>query len=158
MKQKEGLNKKATTQICERLAHFMADSFVVYMKTLNFHWNMIGENFYMYHKLLEDQYNEAIIGIDAVAERIRQLGLQAPANMAEILSLSCIKESKAKLSQLQMVKELANDNSLLVEHCREIINYSDEEDDQGTSDLLIDRMRAHDKNAWMLRSHFEKKK
>lgn len=158
MKEKMGLDKKTCDEICGRLSHFMADSFVVYMKTLNFHWNMVGDRFFMFHKLLEEQYEEVSEGIDQLAERIRMLGQPSPGTLSEILNLSCIKEANKKLSQEKMIEELAKDNTTLVEHCRQIIDFTDEKEDQGSSDLLVDRMRAHDKNAWILRSHIERRK
>jgi len=149
---------KSEGGVIERLSHFMADTAIVYVKTLNFHWNMVGTEFFMYHRLLEEQYKEMSEGLDELAERIRMLGGQAPGSMKEFLGLACIPESPSNLSQERMVQQLVKDNESLVEHAHALIEYSDEQNDQGTSDLVIERLRAHDKNAWLLRSHLEKRR
>ena len=136
------------------LGHILGDTFVLYVKTLNYHWNMVGDNFFSFHKLLEEQYNDLAEASDLIAERMRMLKMKAPGTMAEFLKLSCLKEGKSSLSQHAMVKELARDHELMVEQLHALIEFSDETGDQGTSDLLIDRMRVHDKQAWLLRSHF----
>ncbi len=147
---------KENTHLISLLSHFTADTAVLYIKTLNFHWNMVGSEFYMYHKLLEEQYKALASGLDDLAERIRQLGGIAPGSMSEFLELACLPETKKPLSQDQMIKELTNSHESMATHCHEIIEFSDSIKDQGTSDLLIDRLREHDKNAWLLRSHFHR--
>ncbi len=138
------------------LSHILADTSVLYFKTLNFHWNMVGPEFFMYHRMLEEQYKELAEALDELAERIRMLGFSAPGSMEALLQLACLNESPENLSQDEMVKELVKSHESMVEHCGALIKISDALDDQGTSDLLIERLRAHDKNAWLLRSHLEK--
>lgn len=145
-----------SAKIAKKLSHFCADTFVVYVKTLNFHWNMRGVEFFQFHKLLEDQYKDLAEGIDAIAERIRMLGHFAPASMQEFLELAHLKESHAKLSQEEMIQELAKDHELLVIQLQKLIAFVDENLDQGSSDLLADRIRFHSKSGWLLRSHLEK--
>ena len=147
------MNKR---EIAQGLAHFLADTWVVYVKTLRFHWNMRGAEFFMYHKLLEEQYKEMADAIDEIAERIRMLGHAAPGSMEEFLGLACLKESKGALSQEGMVKALVQDHQSLVEHCQELIAFTDAEKDYGSSDLLIERLRTHDKAHWLLASHLKK--
>ncbi|MCC5832709.1 MAG: DNA starvation/stationary phase protection protein [Chlamydiales bacterium] len=147
------LKPEIIDKIAEKLAHFLSDSFVLYVKTLNYHWNMVGKEFYMYHKLLQEQYEELQEAIDELAERIRMLGRVAPGSMKEFLELSCLKESLDVKTAEQMVQELAGAHEEMVEHCHEIIKFTDEAQDQGTSDLLVERIRSHAKQAWLLRSH-----
>lgn len=153
---KKTIDEKTIDQITSKLAHFLSDTFILYVKTLNFHWNMVGPEFFMYHKLLEKQYEELAEANDELAERIRMLGRVAPGSLQEFLKLSCLKESPTDLSQEQMIHELVETHEAMVEHCHEIIQFTDEKKDQGTSDLLIERIRSHAKQAWLLRSHFVK--
>lgn len=147
------LTPEAIDEITDKLAHFLSDTFVLYVKTLNFHWNMEGREFYMYHRLLEDQYKELQEATDELAERIRMLGRFTPGSLKNFLELSCLKESKAEKQAEHMIQELVKDHEELVEHCHQIIQVTDKLLDQGTSDLLIERLRSHDKQAWLLRSH-----
>ncbi len=147
------LTNETIDQIAEKLSHFLSDTFVLYVKTLNFHWNMVGQEFYMYHRLLEKQYDELLEAADELAERIRMLGRTAPGSMKQFLNLCCLQESDAEKTAEQMVHELVEDHEAMVEHCHEIIKFTDKSQDQGTSDLLIERIRSHAKQAWLLRSH-----
>lgn len=157
-KAKKTLDEKTIDQLTGKLAHFLADTFVLYVKTLNYHWNMVGPAFFMYHRLLEEQYKELAEASDTLAERIRQLGRICPATLGEYLKLTSLKEGKATTSQDGMIRELAEDHEKLEEALHQIIDFADNVLDQGTSDLFIDRIRAHSKAAWLLRSHFARKK
>src|ERR1700722_19813428 len=153
------MSKKSTVNpVVTQLSHFLADSFVLYVKTLNYHWNMVGTEFFMYHRLLEEQYGELAEASDSLAERIRQLGRPCPATMGEFLKLSSLKEGKSSNKQDVMVRELADDNALMEEILHKIIDFTDNALDQGTSDLLNERIRAHAKAGWLLRSHLTQKK
>lgn len=147
------LDEKTREEIASQLSHFLADSFVLYVKTLNFHWNMVGAEFYMFHKLLQEQYEEMAEACDDLAERIRMLGSPAPGSMTEFLKLACLKESSQKLNQEKMIIDLAEGHEALVEHCHKIVAYLDSVYDQGSSDLMVERIRFHAKQAWLLRSH-----
>lgn len=149
------IDKKMLNEIIERLSCFTADTALIYFKTLNFHWNMVGPEFYMYHKLLEEQYEELAEGLDSLAERLRMLGAHAPASFAEYLALTSLKEPKGRLTQDKMVRELASDHLALVGIAHSLIDLCDEALDQGSSDLLIERLRFHDKAAWILDSHLK---
>lgn len=151
------LDNKTVDQITTKLAHFLSDTFVLYVKTLNFHWNMVGPEFFMYHHLLQKQYEELAEANDELAERIRMLGRSAPGSMQDFLQLSCLKESPANLHQNDMIQELVETHDTLIEHCHSLIKFTEEVLDQGTADLLIERIRSHSKQAWLLRSHLEKK-
>lgn len=150
---KKALSSETIDQIIEKLSHFLSDTAVLYVKTLNFHWNMEGREFFMYHRLLQEQYEELQEAIDDLAERIRMLGRPSPGSMKKFLELSCIKESDKELSAEKMVQMLVDDHEALIEHCHSLIQFTDEKKDQGTSDLLIERIRSHSKQAWLLRSH-----
>lgn len=147
------LSPETIDQITQKLAHFLADTFVLYVKTLNFHWNMVGKEFYMYHRLLQEQYEEMQEGADELAERIRMLGREAPGTMKQFLELSCLKEPTVIPPLEQMILELVENHEEMVAHCHEIIQFMDKALDQGTSDLLVERIRFHSKQAWLLRSH-----
>lgn len=149
----KALSEKTIDEISGKLAHFLSDTFIIYVKTLNFHWNMIGAEFYMYHRLLEEQYKELQEAIDEMAERIRMLGRKAPGSMNHFLKLACLKEAKEELTQEEMILQLIEDHENAIEHCHQIIQFTDKALDQGTSDLLIERIRSHAKQAWLLRSH-----
>ncbi|MCH9610041.1 MAG: Metalloregulation DNA-binding stress protein [Chlamydiales bacterium] len=142
-------------EVAKKLSHFLADSYVLYIKTLNFHWNMTGPQFFMYHKLLESQYSDLADANDDVAERIRQLGYKAPGSMKEFLTLACMKESPNDLSDKEMIQELVEGHELMVKHAGELVAYCDSNGDPGTSDMIVGRMRDHDKQAWLLCSHFK---
>ena len=142
-------------EISKKLSHFLADSYVLYVKTLNFHWNMTGEQFFMYHKLLEGQYESLAGANDEVAERIRQLGYKSPGSMQDFLKLACMKESPTDLSMKEMIQELAESHKLMVKHAGELVSFCNSHDDPGTSDMIVGRMRDHDKQAWLLISHLK---
>lgn len=148
--------KQPSDTVAKRLSHYLADTALLYMKTLNYHWNMVGPEFFMYHKLLEGQYEELSEALDEIAERIRMLGPKAPATMKEYLELASLKEGKSTHTQDQMVHELIKDHESMVWSATQLISFSDEQEDAGTSDLIVKWLRFHDKNAWLLRSHAKK--
>lgn len=153
---KKTLDENKINRMTAMLKVLLSSTFVLYVKTLNFHWNMRGAQFFLYHRLLEEQYKELSEGIDDMAERMRQLGRYSPGSMQEFLENSYIKEEGPTLSQEEMVRSLVRDNEALEESIHSINHYADTILDQGTSDLLNERIRAHSKNAWLLRSHLEK--
>jgi len=140
-------------EIPKKLCHYLADGYVLYFKTLNFHWNMVGPQFYMYHKLLEDQYESLAKANDEIAERIRQLGSKSPGSMQEFLKLACMKESPNDLPMKEMIEALAQGHELMVKHGSDLVAFCDAHKDPGTSDMIVGRMRDHDKQVWLLRSH-----
>lgn len=140
-------------QVCQKLSHLLGDTQVLYVKTLNFHWNMHSPQFFMYHKLLQTHYEDLQEVGDELAERIRMLQRSAPGSMAEFLKLACLKESANNLSGQQMIEELVANREHMVKHYLEVIQYTDSIGDQGSSDMLVSQLRDHDKQAWLLRSH-----
>jgi starvation-inducible DNA-binding protein len=139
--------------VAEALGKILSDSFVLYVKTLNFHWNMKSPQFYMFHKLLQEQIEALQELNDDLAEQVRIMGFYPPSSMADFLKLTCLKEAGSAMSGDKMIKELLADHHHLSEHCSSVIKLCQEHGDEGTADLLIDRLRFHDKQAWLLESH-----
>lgn len=139
-------------KIADELAHLLADTYALYIKTQNFHWNVTGPNFPALHKLFDDQYNELAEAVDVIAERIRALGSLAPGSFSEFQKLTSIKDENGNLSADKMIQKLLKDHETLAQHANMIFVKAEKAQDQATMDLLIDRMRAHEKTAWMLRS------
>lgn len=143
-------------KVADELTHLLADTYSVYLKTQNFHWNVKGPLFPQLHKLFEEQYNELADAVDVIAERIRALNAYAPATFSEFQKLSSIKEDKGTISAHDMIKNLLADHETISEHLLIIFAKAEQADDQGTIDMLTERLRAHEKTAWMLRSSLEK--
>ncbi len=140
------------TKIADELTHFLADSYLLYLKTQNFHWNVTGPNFYSLHKLFEEQYQELALAVDEIAERIRSLGCFTRASFSEFSTLSSLKEEKHEVDAQNMLKKLMLDHETLSKHASHLIPKFQKSGDEGTADLLIQRMKSHDKAAWMLKS------
>lgn len=141
--------------VAEKLCHVLANTYVLYLKTQNFHWNVRGPNFRELHKLFEEQYLELAEAIDLVAERIRALDSFTPASFSEFVELSQIKEETKHLKAESMLKQLIADHEKLNSYLHEIFDSVQDTGDEGSADLLIERMRAHEKTIWMLKSFFE---
>ena len=139
-------------KIADELMHFLADTYVLYLKTQNFHWNVTGPNFFSLHKMFEEQYQELASAIDEIAERIRALGCYTPASFSQYSQLSSLKEERNELTAEMMVQKLLKDHETLAQHALQMIPKAQKFHDEGTADLLIQRSKVHDKTAWMLRS------
>jgi len=144
--------KEKKGELADDLAHLLADTYVLALKTQNYHWNVTGPFFPSFHKLFEEQYSLLIEASDAIAERIRTLGFIAPGGCAVFSKLSKLKEETGAPSAEEMVKNLASDHCRLIEIVYEIIEASQEEGDEGTTDFLVERLREHEKTLWMLES------
>jgi starvation-inducible DNA-binding protein len=140
-------------QIAQNLSLILADTYILYTKTQNFHWNVTDPRFYSLHLLLEKQYEELAQALDDIAERIRMLGERAPGSLKQFIDMSSLKESTADIGADEMLEILLNDHETLSRFIRERISLAGKLGDEGTADLLIQRLRAHEKSAWMLRSH-----
>ena len=132
-----GINEKSREEIAKGLSNLLADTYTLYLKTHNYHWNVTGPMFQTLHLMFEGQYTELALAVDLIAERIRTLGVKAPGTYAEFSKLSSIKETTGDLS------------------ARSIFPIVDESHDEPTKDLLTQRMQSHEKTAWMLRSMLE---
>jgi starvation-inducible DNA-binding protein len=138
--------------VVEELERLLADSYTLYLKTHNFHWNVEGPMFQTLHQMFMEQYTETWNAIDLVAERIRSLGHYAPGTYAEYNKLARIKETPGVPKAEQMVRLLIEGQEAIVKTAREVLPIAEKADDQPTLDLLTQRMQVHEKNAWMLRS------
>jgi starvation-inducible DNA-binding protein len=147
-----GMEKKGRTKVAEGLSRFLSDSYLLYLKTQNFHWNVEGKEFASLHLLFEDQYKDLSTAVDTIAERIRALGMPAPGSFKEFSALSSIKEATDLPASDEMIRLLMQDNETASNIARELEEEADKYDDEVTKDMLITRMQKHDKNAWMLRS------
>lgn len=147
-----GLTDKQRLTIVKSLSKLLADTYTLYLKTQNYHWNVTGPQFSALHLMFEGQYNELALAIDTIAERIRALGEKAPAGYKEFSTLTVIKDGNGDLSAEKMVVDLVQDNETVVRRAREAFPSVDEVNDEVTADLLTTRMEYHEKTAWMLRS------
>ncbi len=130
----------------------LADTYALYLKTQNYHWNVVGMNFSALHTLFEGQYTELIEPIDSIAERIRTLGTRAPGSFAEFSALKSIDEADPTADAPAMLKALLNDQQALLDSLQQALQQAQHINDEATIDLLIGRMAAHEKNQWMLAS------
>jgi starvation-inducible DNA-binding protein len=151
-----GISAKDREAIANGLSRLLADTYVLYLKTHNFHWNVEGPMFQTLHQMFMAQYTETWNAIDLVAERIRSLGHYAPGTYREYLALARIKETPGVPRAEQMVKLLIEGQEAVVRTAREVLPLAERADDQPTLDLLTQRMQIHEKNAWMLRSLLKK--
>jgi len=147
-----GISPKDRAAIAKGLSRLLADTYVVYLKTHNFHWNVEGPMFQTLHLMFMEQYTEAWNAIDLVAERIRSLGHYAPGTYREYLELARVKETPGQPKAPQMIKLLIEGQEAIVKTAREVLPVAEKADDQPTLDLLTQRMQVHEKTAWMLRS------
>jgi starvation-inducible DNA-binding protein len=150
-----GIDAKARAAIAQGLSRVLADTFTLYLKTHNFHWNVTGPMFNTLHLMFETQYTELWNATDLVAERIRSLGHYAPATFAEFSKLTSIRETSGQPNAEDMVRLLVEGNEAVVRSARSLFPAVDEAGDEPTADLLTQRMQIHEKNAWMLRSLLE---
>jgi starvation-inducible DNA-binding protein len=151
-----GIDEKQREKIASGLARLLADSYTLYLKTHNFHWNVKGPMFNTLHLMFETQYTELALAVDLVAERIRALDVQAPGSYREFGKLTAIKESTGSPSATEMTKQLVEGQETVARTARSVFPDAEAANDQPTADLLTQRMQVHEKNAWMLRSLLEK--
>ncbi|RCS58262.1 Dps family protein [Parvibium lacunae] len=147
-----GISAADREQIADGLAHLLADTYTLYLKTHNFHWNVTGPMFNTLHLMFEQQYTELALAVDAIAERIRALGFPAPGSYAAFAQLTQIPEAQGVPSAEEMIRQLVAGQEAVVRTARAIFPAVDQASDEPTADLLTQRMQIHEKNAWMLRS------
>ena len=150
-----GISEKNRDQVADGLAGVLADTYTLYLKTHNFHWNVTGPMFGSLHLLFETQYQELALAVDTIAERIRALGDFVPATFKQFQEMSDIKETTEIPKATDMIAQLLDGHEIVTRNAREVIEKADKLDDQATADLLTARLEAHEKAAWMLRSHLE---
>ena len=137
--------------VAEALKTVLADTYALYLKTQNYHWNVEGPQFKSLHGLFEEQYTDLAAAIDEIAERIRALGEKAPGTMKAYGALTSIKEGDENLDAKKMVKELEADQGVIAASLKKALAVAQKADDEVTADLMIGRLTVHEKAAWMLR-------
>ena len=142
-------------EVVEALSKLLADSYTLYLKTHNYHWNVTGPMFTTLHTLFETEYTEMALAVDEIAERIRALGAVAPGSFSQFSSLAKIKEAAGVPKATDMIKELVEDQAHVVSAAKKVVKAAEAAGDDATADLGIRRTQVHEKNSWMLASHLE---
>lgn len=147
-----GIPKQQREDIAKGLSHVLADSYTLYLKTHNFHWNVTGPMFQTLHLMFETHYQELAVAVDQIAERIRSLGLPAPGTYGQFQELTSIEEDDGVPAAHDMIKRLVQGHETVARTSREAFAVAEKANDQSTCDLLTQRMQLHEKTSWMLRS------
>ena len=147
-----GISNEDRERIAEGLSKLLADSYTLYLKTHNFHWNVEGPLFNTLHLMFEGHYTELATAVDEIAERIRALGVKAPGSYSAYAALASVSEAEGNESAEEMIRQLVIGQETVVRTAREAFTAAEDANDEPTADLLTQRMQIHEKNAWMLRS------
>jgi starvation-inducible DNA-binding protein len=147
-----GIKEKDREETAQGLSKLLADTYTLYLKTHNFHWNVTGPMFQTLHLMFEQQYDELALAVDQIAERIRALGFFAPGSYGEFSRLSSIKEENGAIDARKMLRLLVEGQEAVIRTARSVFPVVDRVNDQPTADLLARRLEVHEKTAWMLRS------
>ncbi|MFT6397488.1 MAG: starvation-inducible DNA-binding protein [Bradymonadia bacterium] len=150
-----GIPHEARLDIVDGLSRLLADSYTLYLKTHNFHWNVTGPMFSTLHIMFEEHYTELAIAVDVIAERIRALGEFAPGSYKQFAELTSVPEATEVPSAQDMIRALVADHETVVRTARSVFPGAGEVGDEATADLLTQRLQIHEKTAWMLRSLLE---
>lgn len=147
-----GIPDSSRKEISEGLSHLLADTYTLYLKTHNYHWNVTGPMFQTLHLMFEQHYNELALAVDSLAERIRALGYYAPGTYAQYSKLTKISEDSDIPTAHDMIKNLVHGHETVAKTARSIFPAAEKGSDEATADLLTQRIQLHEKTAWMLRS------
>ena len=147
-----GISEEDRERLSAELSKLLADSYTLYLKTHNFHWNVTGPMFQTLHLMFEQQYTELALAVDTIAERIRALGHFAPGSYAAYARLASIADTDGVPSATEMIKLLVEGQEAVVRTARKVLSVAEEANDQATADLTTERLQIHEKTAWMLRS------
>ena len=147
-----GISDKKREAIADGLSRLLADTYTLYLKTHNYHWNVTGPMFNTLHLMFEAQYTELALAVDQIAERIRALGYPAPGSYAQYSRLSVIRESETVPAAKDMIADLVKGQEAVIRTARKVFPAAEAASDEPTADLLTQRMQIHEKTAWMLRS------
>ncbi len=150
-----GISEVQREEIAQGLSRLLADTYTLYLKTHNFHWNVTGPMFQTLHLMFETQYTELALAVDLVAERIRSLGFPAPGTYKQYAALSSIKEEEGIPKAQEMIRLLVEGQEAVVRTARSLYPVVEAAQDEATADLLTQRIQLHEKTAWMLRSLLE---
>lgn len=145
-----GLDEKTTSETVKELNILLADYHLYYQKLRNFHWNVIGKNFFDLHEKFEELYDDAKLKVDEIAERILTLRFQPTSNLSEYLEVSNIKESRSDIPDAEMIKILLEDHGTILSQMRRVIKTAEKGDDEGTIDLIGAYIGELEKTSWML--------
>lgn len=147
-----GIARDKREAIIEGLSRLLADSYTLYLKTHNFHWNVTGPQFLTLHTLFEQHYNELALAVDLIAERIRALGAYAPGSYKAFAELTSVEDASGVPAATDMVRQLVKDHETVVRTARSVFPAAEDAGDEATADLVTQRLQVHEKTAWMLRS------
>ncbi len=147
-----GIPDEQRQVIAGGLNRLLADTYTLYLKTHNYHWNVEGPLFNTLHLMFETQYTELALAVDQIAERIRALGFRAPGSYREFAELATVEDASGQPTALEMIAQLAKDQEAVVRTARQVFPLVDEAHDEPSADLLTQRMQVHEKTAWMLRA------
>lgn len=147
-----GINEADRQAIAEGLSRLLADTYTLYLKTHNYHWNVVGPMFNTLHVMFETQYNELALAVDEIAERIRAIGELAPGSYREFAALSSVPEDTDQPDATEMIRRLVEGQETVARTARSVFPTVEKAGDEPTKDLLTQRMQVHEKTAWMLRS------
>ena len=150
-----GLTEEQRGEIAAAFNVLLADTYMLYLKTHNYHWNVTGMNFQALHAMFEEQYTELAGAIDEIAEQIRALGHFAPGSFKAYSKLSTIAEEEEVPDDRTMLKRLLEANETVIRTARKVITPADEAGDEASLDMATERIRTHSKVSWMLRSHLQ---
>jgi starvation-inducible DNA-binding protein len=151
----EHMNEGRNDAVVAELSVLLADSYTLYLKTHNYHWNVTGPMFTTLHTLFEVEYTELAIAIDEIAERIRSVGAFAPASYSAFMEIGTVTEETGRPDAIQIIRNLVADQTAVSDSARRVIVAAEASRDQASADLATRRLDVHEKNAWMLRSHLE---
>ena len=147
-----GIPEADRREIAGGLSRLLADTYTLYLKTHNYHWNVTGPMFQTLHLMFETQYNELALAVDQVAERIRSLGAPAPATYRQFAELSSVPEDDDQPAAEEMIRRLVAGQETVARTARSVFPLVESAHDEATADLLTQRLQVHEKTAWMLRS------
>ena len=147
-----GIPEQQRIRIADGLSRLLADTYTLYLKTHNFHWNVTGPMFNTLHAMFEEHYLELAPAVDEIAERIRALGCYAPGSYKQFVELSSVAEADGVPSANDMIRQLLTSHETVVRTAREVFPVAEDGNDEATADLLTQRIQLHEKTAWMLRS------
>lgn len=147
-----GIQEEDRVQIVEHLSKLLADTYTLYLKTHNFHWNVTGPMFNTLHQMFEVQYNEMALAVDQIAERIRSLGAPAPGSYRQYQALTSLQEEDGVPSAQEMLRSLVQGHEAVIRTARAAFPSVEAAGDEASADLLTQRLQLHEKTAWMLRS------
>lgn len=147
--------RNSSKKVVEALEGLLANSYILYLKTQNYHWNVTGPSFASLHAVFQAQYEELAVANDDIAERIRALGGKAPGSFAAFVSLADVREETGSPKAAEMLERLSADQAIMSASAQKVLEAAQESGDEATADLAIGRIQAHDKNGWMLKAHLE---